>query len=58
LGIVPAQTSPPGQYALTPLAPLGGSQSAASDISEFGNFIVGRVQTTANSASAASTTVR
>jgi probable HAF family extracellular repeat protein len=41
----PAQSPPPAQYGLTPLGALGGAQSAAYDISDFGDVIVGRAQT-------------
>jgi len=40
----PAQ-APPIQYGLTPLGELGGAQSAAYDIPDIGNVIVGRAQT-------------
>ncbi len=40
-----AQSAPPPLYGLTPIGVLGGSQSAAYDISPYGGVIVGRAQT-------------
>ena len=40
----PAQAPPSVQYGLTPLGALGGAQSAAYDISDFGSVISGRAQ--------------
>jgi probable HAF family extracellular repeat protein len=40
----PAQSPSPTRYGLTPLGALGGAQSAAYDISEYGSVMVGRSQ--------------
>ena len=44
-GVPSAQSAPPPLYGLTPIGELGGSQSAAYDISPYGGVIVGRAQT-------------
>ena len=44
-GAPSAQSTPPSLYGLTPIGVLGGSQSAAYDISPYGGVIVGRAQT-------------
>jgi probable HAF family extracellular repeat protein len=44
-GVPFAQSGPPVLYGLTPIGQLGGSQSAAYDVSDRGQLIVGRAQT-------------
>ena len=41
----PAQSPPPAQYGITALGALGGAQSAAYDITDYGSLLVGRAQT-------------